>query len=375
MSPKTLPAVASAESKPSRPCLRVAALGLWLALGAALAACGGEAAARPEAARRPASTASDVPEVLATIGSEPITLTDVRERIGDQLDQMEIQYRLARQAAIREVLDALLRERLLQAEAAKQGRGIDQLLEAEIGQPLTPTDAEVGAWFVENRDRLGGRTLEELRSQVVDHLREERRQMALQRLERRLMEERGVRIHLEPFRIAFDDAGAPSLGPADAPVTLVEFSDFECPFCKRFAPTLHRLEQEFGEQLRIVYRQFPLSSIHPNAFKAAEASLCAHEQGRFWAMHDLIFAEQDRVSVRDLKDKARRIVLDSKRFDACLDSGRYVEQVQEDLREGTRAGVTGTPGLFLNGVPLEGGALPYETVAEAVRRELARRGR
>lgn len=375
MSPKTLPAVAAAESKPSRPCPRAAALGLWLALGAALAACGGEAAARPEAARRPASTASDVPEVLATIGSEPITLTDVRERIGDQLDQMEIQYRLARQAAIREVLDALLRERLLQAEAAKQGRGIDQLLEAEIGQPLTPIDAEVGAWFVENRDRLGGRTLEELRSQIVDHLREERRQMALQRLERRLMEEHGVRIHLEPFRIAFDDAGAPSLGPADAPVTLVEFSDFECPFCKRFTPTLHRLEQEFGDQLRIVYRQFPLSGIHPNAFKAAEASLCAHEQGRFWAMHDLIFAEQDRVSVRDLKDKARRIGLDSKRFDACLDSGRYVEQVQEDLREGTRAGVTGTPGLFLNGVPLEGGALPYETVAEAVRRELARRGR
>lgn len=375
MTRRTLKTGAATGSKPSRSSHRAVVGIAGFLIAAALAGCGREASARSEELRTHNGGPGDLPEILATVGNEQITLQDIRARIGDRLDQMDTQYQLARHRAIQEVLDALLRERLLQAEATKQGRSVDALLEAELGQALTPTDAEVGEWFLENQDRLGGRPLEQLRTQVVDHLREERRQTAFRRLEKRLEGERAVKVYLEPFRVTFNDEGAPSLGPKNAPVTLVEFSDFECPFCKRFAPTLHRLKQEFGDQLRIVYRQFPLTNIHPSAFKAAEASLCAHEQGGFWAMHDLNFEEQDRVTVRDLKEKARRLDLDAKKFDACLDSGRYVEQVQEDLREGTRVGVTGTPGLFLNGVPLAGGALPYETVAEAVRRELERPGR
>jgi protein-disulfide isomerase len=216
------------------------------------------------------------------------------------------------------------------------------------------------------------RPLDQIAIQIEQHLRETRRMAVRQQLVDRLSAERGVVIHLDPFRLTFDNSRAPAKGPQTAPVTLVEFSDFQCSFCARFAPTLHSLAEEFGDQLRIVYRHFPLTNIHPYAVVAAEASMCAHEQGEFWAMHDLIFAEQNRVTRVDLKEKAGRLGMDRARFDACLESRRYTELVEADAREGQSAGVTGTPALFLNGVPLEGGAVPFEVVAEAVRRELRR---
>jgi protein-disulfide isomerase len=231
---------------------------------------------------------------------------------------------------------------------------------------------EVDIWYQENQARLGGRSLDELRPQIAEYLREERRREVALQLEERLFRERGVVIHFEPVRLSLNNEGAPYLGPRNAPVTLVEFSDFECPYCAQLVPTLKRLKETFGDDLRIVYRHFPLSSIHPGAFKAAEASLCAHEQGRFWEMHDLMFAEMRQLAVADLNEKARRLGLDGRRFDECLDSGRFTEQVQNDLQEAARIGVTGTPALFINGVQLEGGAVPFETAASAIRKELAR---
>ena len=156
---------------------------------------------------------------------------------------------------------------------------------------------------------------------------------------------------------------------------MVEFSDFQCPYCQGFAPTLKRIEKEYGEKVLIAYRQYPIPSLHPNAFKAAEASLCANEQGKFWELHDVMFAEQQQLSVSDLKEKARRLGMNSKNFDGCLDSGRYVEQVQNDQKEGVRVGITGTPTVFINGILVEGGAVPFETIASIINRELARADR
>jgi protein-disulfide isomerase len=330
------------------------------------------AAAQSQSQSLNASPGDGIPAVLASIGDEQITLADIRARVGDDLDQMESRYRQAHHKLIETTLQEILRDRVLLAEARKQGKTVDQLIAAEAGGTLEPTEVEIAAWYQDNRSRTGGRSLEQIRPQIADYLRSERRKQVTQTLTQRLNQERKVTVNLEPYRVPFNNERAPAVGPANAPVTLVEFSDFQCPFCERFFPTLKQLQQHFGDKLRVVYRQFPLTNIHPNAFKAAEASLCADDQGQFWDMHDLLFQEQDRLAVRDLKVKASRLGLNQKKFDACLDSGRHVEQVQEDLKEGTRIGVTGTPAIFINGIPLEGGAVPYEVVAAAIEKEMER---
>src|SRR5688572_10442876 len=349
-----------------RRCVAIVVLG-----GGVLAGCADRGASAAQSEERTSPRAKDVPEVLATIGDERVTMADVSSRIGDALEKLETQYRQARHAMIDTTLQAMVRERILGAEARKQSKTIDQLIDAEAGTgPIT--EQEISAWFQGNQARLGGRSLEQLRPQIADYLIRVRRGQAADRLEARLSTEQKVIVNFEPFRVALNNDGAPSLGPADAPVTLVEFSDFDCPFCGRFHPTLKQLSDKFGDKLRVVYRQYPIVSLHPNAFKAAEASLCAHDQGKFWEMHDTMFQEQGRLSVSELKVKAGRLGLNQKKFDTCLDTGRYTEQVQNDIKEAQKAGVTGTPALFVNGVSVEGGAVSLEVVAKAIDEELAR---
>jgi predicted DsbA family dithiol-disulfide isomerase len=327
---------------------------------------------KAQAAPAASSSAEKFPDVLATIGDERITMKDVREKAGDDLERIETQYHQMRSRIVKDALDAMLREKVLDAEAKKQGKTLDQLIVAEAGGSLEPTDVEITTWYNANQARTGGRSVEQIRSQITDFLRGEKKKAAEKSLEERLNRERKVVINFQPYRLSFQNEGAPSLGKEGAAVTLVEFSDFQCPFCHRFAPTLKQVEEKFGDKVHVVYRQYPLTSIHPFAFKAAEASLCAHEQGKFWEMHDILFAEQEKLAVTDLKAKAGRIGLNQKKFDTCLDTGRYVEQIQKDMKEGTRVGVTGTPAVFINGAELKGGAVPYETVAEAIQQELAR---
>ena len=312
-------------------------------------------------------------EVLATIDGEPVRMAELDELVADQLAQMDRQYRRERQQLIEAGLDRVIRDRLVEAEAAKRGISSEELMAAQTGE-VQVTDEEIAIWYQRNQAALGGRSLEELYPRIRDFLEENARQQALNEFAARLQEGREVVILLEPLRVDLNNEGSPALGPDDAPVTLVEFSDFECPYCGSFFTTLKRLEENYGDQLRVVYRQYPLET-HPNAFKAAEASLCAHEQGRFWEMHDLMFTEQDRLDVESLKQKADRLGLDREEFDACLDSGRYAEQIRRDAREGDRIGIGGTPAIFVNGIPLQGGAVPYEVAAEVIDEELRRAAR
>jgi protein-disulfide isomerase len=180
------------------------------------------------------------------------------------------------------------------------------------------------------------------------------------------------KVFLEPARVEIATAGHPARGPAAAPVTIVEFSDFECPFCGGLFPTLNTLQKNYPDRVRIVYRQFPLRNIHPRAEKAAEAALCANEQGRFWEMHDSLFGHQDDLGIDALKARAAELKLNTAAFNACLDSGKQAAAINADIADGMKAGVTGTPTLFINGRKVVGNQ-PYPAIQAIVDDELARR--
>jgi protein-disulfide isomerase len=175
---------------------------------------------------------------------------------------------------------------------------------------------------------------------------------------------------LDPELLALlNDAAAPAIGPEDASITIVEFSDFQCPYCSRLAESMHQLQEAYPEQVRIQFRHFPLS-FHTNAQVAAEAAVCAQEQGRFWEMHDAMFANQASLARENLLEIARAADVDVDALMACLDAGEVVARVEADQAAGTALGVTGTPKFFVNGVSFAG-ALPYEQLVTIVEAALA----
>ena len=166
----------------------------------------------------------------------------------------------------------------------------------------------------------------------------------------------------------------PAWGPEDALVTIEEFSDFQCPYCAKFkTETLHRIRETYGDRVRFIYRDFPLTSIHQFALKAAEAAQCAHDQGRFWEYHDLLFANQDALTPSDLMRYAEEISADTSEFSDCLDSGKNAQEVALDLQDGFRAGVTGTPAFLINGLLLSG-AQPFKQFQAVIDQALAAAG-
>ncbi len=153
-------------------------------------------------------------------------------------------------------------------------------------------------------------------------------------------------------------------GDKNAPVTLVEYSDFQCPFCAQVQDTVEQILDDYDGQVRLIYRHFPLS-FHENAQKAAEASECAGEQGKFWEMHDIMFANQSDLSVDSLKGFAKDLGLSTSQFNSCLDDGKYTQEVKDEFTEGTTYGVQGTPATFVNGT-LVSGAQPYASFKQVI---------
>ena len=315
-------------------------------------------------------------EPAATIeGAEPLSLADLYASAAPAIDaheaalrRCELDAERGRDDALQATLRDLVHARLRTMEAARLGIAAEALA-ARIDAAADPvTAADVSAF---HRERGLAQPLADIAPQIRAYLEgqavEAARAAAYADLERRY----AVAYLLEPLRIEVAADGFPSHGPADAPVTIVEFSDFECPYCARLAPVLDEVKRRYAGTVRVVYRHYPLTGIHPDAWKAAEASLCAHEQGRFWEFHDLLFAEQGALAVADLKAKAARLDLDTEAFALCLDSGRHYKAVLADLRAGDAAGVSGTPAMFING-RLVDGAVPFATLAEVIEDELRR---
>ncbi len=346
-----------------------------LAISILATGCDSGVTAEPPPARAPraqsAATVTGADEVLATIDGVEIILGDLVEQLGQQLGQMDFEYRSRRHQIIETAMKQFVRDQLVEAESEARGVTVDALIEGVLGDQVDVTDDDVRFFYIENQARLG-QQFEAIASQIRDYLENEIRDSILEEFAADLAADHDVDYVLDPFRVDIETAGSPLFGSADAPITLIEFSDFECPYCRSFMPTLEQVKAEYADQVKIIFKQFPLTQIHPQAQKAAEASLCAHEQGKFWETHDLYFAEQDRLEIADLEEKAGRLDLDTAAFSACLASGKYADVITADTSDGAAVGVNGTPAIFINGRPLPAGAVPFETVAEMIEDELAR---
>jgi protein-disulfide isomerase len=259
----------------------------------------------------------------------------------------------------------------VEAEAKKRGLTLAALLSEEVDRKVKePTDAEVEAFYLGQRDRLN-KPFEQVKSQLAKALKQIRLVQARQEYGKQIRDRAEVAVLLQPPRIHVAVDPKRFRGKSSAPVQIVEFSDFQCPYCGSSEATVRQLLEKYGDQVALSYRDFPLKEIHPNAEGAAEAARCAADQGKFWEYHDRIFEKQTSLDKSGLTDLARNIGLDVSKFDSCISAGRYKAAIEQDRQQGTAAGVSGTPAFFINGIFLNGAqpALAFEKIIDA---ELAR---
>lgn len=316
-------------------------------------------------------------KVVATVSGENITEQQMMQaaaadlaRLDANRPQPQSAYERAKLETQWRALNSLIEDKLLTLEAAKNRMTREELINAEIESNVgTPSPAEVEQFYEANKAQIPipkAEALPQVRQYMIDSSRRRYRDMLVSNMKRNFK----VTTFLDPLRTDVATAGSPSRGPANAPVTIVEFADFECPFCGAFYPTLKQVEKNYADKVRLVYRQFPLTTIHPNAQKAAEASLCANEQRRFWDFYDALFSDQSRLDVSSLKQRAQALGLNVSAFNTCLDSGSQAAAVQKDSDEGRKIGVNGTPTVFINGRLL--GGRSYADVQEVIEDELQR---
>ena len=311
--------------------------------------------------------------VVAKVSGKPITAGELDEKIKPELRKLEAQYQERLHELRKEALDSMIREQILDAKAKAQNLTTADYVNREVVQKMPqPSEEEMRAIY--ERAKASGQQLppfEQVRDDIGQFLAQQKGQAALQEFYEGLKREAGVEVLLPPYQAPKVEVAAvgPSKGPEGAPVTIVEFSDFQCPFCARVEPTVTQLLEAYPGKIRLVYRDYPLPN-HGDAPKAAEAAHCAGDQGKYWEMHGQLFANQGKLKVEDLKAHARQIGLDGAKFDQCLESGVKATLVAENLKAGNEAGVSGTPAFFINGRLLSG-AQPLSAFKQAVDAELS----
>ena len=274
----------------------------------------------------------------------------------------------------RSALDAIVAEMLIAQAAQAKKMTPAAYEEAELKTRTKAVgESDVVTFYQSNINQMQGRSLELMAPAIRRYLQDQQSESARASLIADLRKSGPeVRVLFDAPRNAIEvSADDPAIGPASAPVTLVEFSDFQCPFCQRVAPTLKQVKEKYGDKVRVVWKDFPLTQIHPQAFKAGEAAHCAADQGKFWEYHDQLFANQQALQPNDLKKHAADLGLDATAFATCLDTSKYGERVRDGVAEGSRLGVNSTPTIYVNGRVLSG-AQPFETFVSVIDEELSK---
>ena len=317
-------------------------------------------------------------KAVAVINGESITEDQLNRAAAPDLERLEVkkeQFLVTlerdKKSAVEDALEEMVNDKLLEIEAKKRNITVDQLVRAEVQEKVPqPSEDTVRKFYDDNKAVIKG-TFVETALEIRNYLMQQGQNTAFANLMVKLRKDYGYKSMLEPARSKVETQGHPSKGPAAAPVTIVEFSDFECPYCGGLFPTLQRVEDNYKDKIRIVYRQLPLNNLHPHAQKAAEASLCANDQNKFWQLHDAMFTDQKNLTIDDLKAKAAKLSIDSSAFTTCLDSGKFANAVRDSVNEASKLGVDGTPAMFINGRFL-GGNQPYAAIAKIIDDELTR---
>lgn len=286
---------------------------------------------------------------VAMVAGQPISQQDLLEALGPQLMQLRNQEYDVKS----KVLESLIRHKIVEIEARKRNISLEKLIEQEVDSKVAdPTDGEIEAYFL-GQNRANAR-LEDVKEQYRKTLKQVKLVKARQAFADSLRAKMEVAVLLRPpsVDVAFDPGRVK--GDPKAPVTIVEFSDYQCPFCKKTESALTGVLDKYRGKVKLAYMDFPLREIHPHAESAAQASRCAGEQGKFWEFHDSLFADTAKLDDPDLIARARTLGLREEPFRACLASGKFKPSVDADREAGAKAGVEGTPGFFINGVFLNG---------------------
>ncbi len=299
-------------------------------------------------------------DVVASVQGQPIAAETLQTAMRGQLLQLDLE----RYEAMRTQLDALVTGRLYDLEAVSRGLSRVELERVEIMEKLESVGPDkVRSFYDKNRDRMS-QSFEVMEGRLTALLTQQAERNRREAFARELRERYDVRIYLKPPLVEVSADDDPYKGSVNAPVTLIEFSDFQCPYCRRVQSVLNRLMSTYEGKLKLVYRDFPLRRIHPEAQKAAEAAQCANEQGAFWPYHDRLFTTTD-LGTEHLKRYAVELGLDAGPFNACLDSGKYYQEVQDDMDDAIAVGVNAAPSFFVNGL-LINGAVSYERFVQMV---------
>src|SRR6266404_3389722 len=302
---------------------------------------------------------------VATVDGQPIYDEDLASSVEGQLQPLRNQeYEIKRKA-----LDSLIEQKMLESASKKKGLTTEKLLDQEVNSKVPdPSDAQLEGYYVGLKVT---RPFADVKTQLRDGYKQAKIRQAREDYLKALRADLKVVVLLSAPRVEVAYDPARLRGNPKAPVMIVEFSDYQCPYCHSVEPTVKELLTKYGDKVSLSYRDFPLTAIHSQAMISAEASRCALEQGKFWEYHDQLFAAS-KLEKDDLIGYARNLKLDDKQFESCLTSEKYKADIEKDEQAGRKAGVNGTPGFFINGVALSG-AQGLDAFARVIDDELARK--
>jgi protein-disulfide isomerase len=316
-------------------------------------------------AARAAANDSDA-KVLATVGSMKITEGQVDEKARPQLIALKSKAYTVKKQALDEIID----DYLINQAAKKAGLSKEAYLKREVeDKAAAPTEKEMKAFYDQNQARIR-EPYDKIKAPLQQYMKRQKVSEAHAELMSKLRQEAGVKVMLKAPRLEVTTQySAGSIGPSTAPVTIIEFSDYQCPYCQRAEASVKEVLKKYGDKVHLVYMDYPLP-MHQFALKASQAARCAGDQGKYWQYHDALFADQSKLDQPGLKATAKKLNLDTKKFDECLAGDLHMDQVKKSQQEGGDVGVDGTPTFVING-RLMSGAQPPSEMESVIDEELA----